>query len=798
MERLKPPITVVKCNLSKIARNPDTVRQLSKVAWNVSELTRLTYCFMKQFSLNQYRKEGTLPFDIMDKEFIMDSARTVCNLEKQGNNTKNNMERKARMKEFYDKDFRKLVEAEGFPTWEYMTQVMDYEAVSMLTNYSNNIVGNYENYVSRFVNALYMKEPRLSHWKQQKKEECELVRQAFEYEKGMLLWRKKARESIGTTQSKRKVLSKEYEEDIAELKKKMKQELAEICARYEKERKEYFAELKAAKTTILKKKVDDIPTILRPHYEFIMPQHEFAKPKDAKEDILQYDLKANTMKYWPCMVYMMDAIRKLPSWSVIYKKGGRRRTVTVREKLLNVFPTRTCQKAQHFKLDTAELIRLFYKKENQGDTGVQVMMEDIEFYKGAMWDMIFRTGKSCFKKKGYTFNHSIVTDGISCSLVFLRDDLYEQERKQQQRKRDKKKKQTGHSQKEEEQEKNFVLKFKVKAEQEKYQATLKVPYIDELDPAQKQKLQGKTVVGGDIGKNTLVHFTSRQTDESKTTERLKKSITTFRYTNNQRKKESKEREFKKKLERKKKNALCENQQMTVKEMEATLSNFNHKSLDMEEFAAYLKQKSFVVSQVKAFYHEEPIQKMNWFAQINRWRSEDRMVERFKATYGAPQQVVICLGDGGQGPQMKYKEPTIGKGLIKVFRRNGFHNVYYCDEFRTSKMDSVGGEETEKFLHTLNTKKWKLDKEIHYILRHSLLKSKVCNRIWNRDVNGSHNICHIAVCAINNLPRPPHLCRPPKKAENNSRKRCREESVEESQEPNPKRQCSDTSMDTAAE
>ena len=106
--------------------------------------------------------------------------------------------------------------------------------------------------------------------------------------------------------------------------------------------------------------------------------------------------------------------------------------------------------------------------------------------------------------------------------------------------------------------------------------------------------------------------------------------------------------------------------------------------------------------------------------------------------------------------MKYKEPTKGKGIRKIFRDNGY-KLYLVDEFRTSCMCSICKDETGrcgKFQIKENPKPYKSGN----ILCHGLLKCKTCCGLWNRDVNGDTNIYRIAKNAINGLERPKYLCR----------------------------------------
>ena len=61
-----------------------------------------------------------------------------------------------------------------------------------------------------------------------------------------------------------------------------------------------------------------------------------------------------------------------------------------------------------------------------------------------------------------------------------------------------------------------------------------------------------------------------------------------------------------------------------------------------------------------------------------------MLNRFQEKFGPPTKVVIdIIGDWDQGSrQMRYREPTKGKGMRKLFRKAGYQ-VYLVDEGRTS-------------------------------------------------------------------------------------------------------------------
>ena len=136
-----------------------------------------------------------------------------------------------------------------------------------------------------------------------------------------------------------------------------------------------------------------------------------------------------------------------------------------------------------------------------------------------------------------------------------------------------------------------------------------------------------------------------------------------------------------------------------------------------------------------------------------------MINAFKNKFGIedPSDVIVCIGDWEQKKQMKFKEPTIGKGVRNIFRRNGM-DVFLVDEHRTSKKCSIceGVGDCVKFKVRPNPRPYKdgLRKV------HGLLRCKNGCGLWNRDRNGASNIYKISKMAIETEggSRPSYLCR----------------------------------------
>ncbi|KAH9254010.1 hypothetical protein BASA81_007885 [Batrachochytrium salamandrivorans] len=115
------------------------------------------------------------------------------------------------------------------------------------------------------------------------------------------------------------------------------------------------------------------------------------------------------------------------------------------------------------------------------------------------------------------------------------------------------------------------------------------------------------------------------------------------------------------------------------------------------------------------------------------------------------------GDWSRGSQMKFLEPTKGVGMRKLFSRAGYE-VVLVDEFRTScTCFGCEGGACEKFRVVENPRPWMRAKR-PMVLRHGLLRCKTCERLWNRDRNGSLNIMRCAQAARLGGQRPSYMTR----------------------------------------
>jgi len=374
------------------------------------------------------------------------------------------------------------------------------------------------------------------------------------------------------------------------------------------------------------------------------------------------------------------------------------------ESINNVFPLRSEIAPKYIRLDTTTLVNLLLRKEH-GTKGFFKTNGELKKNEDKIWKFFFRTERKAFYKKGFSFHHMVSTDGIGLSILFLREDLVGK--------------------------KLPMMKKGISKEL----------YIDELDDY--STLQNKTIVGIDPGKEDLIYCVD---DASK-------DANVFRYSQNQRRKETKMKKYNNIILAMKTNKI---KGKTIIEYETELSHFNRKSLQITKYKEYLREKNRINHILFQFYKKELFRKLKFGKYINIKRNEQKMISNFKKAYGDADNVMICIGDWEQKNQMKYKEPTLGKGIRTLFRKNNF-NVYLVDEFRSScKCSKCDGGVCEKFMVRPHPNKKKNKDELRLI--HGLLRCKSGCGLWNRDRNGSSNIYKIAKNAINNIERPSYLCR----------------------------------------
>ena len=194
-----------------------------------------------------------------------------------------------------------------------------------------------------------------------------------------------------------------------------------------------------------------------------------------------------------------------------------------------------------------------------------------------------------------------------------------------------------------------------------------IEYIHKLDDY--TSLIDKKIVAIDPGLNNLLFCVDGDTRERNH----------LRYTMDMRRSQTHSKKFRNILLSLKTESI---EGKTVIEWETELSKLNSKTLDFDGFKDYIKKKNKINSILFDFYQQPVFRKLGLNDFMNRLSSEQLFMNKFKKIFGGPEQCIICVGNYTKTGQMKFKEPTKGKGFRELFRKSGYQ-VFLVDEFRTS-------------------------------------------------------------------------------------------------------------------
>jgi hypothetical protein len=296
------------------------------------------------------------------------------------------------------------------------------------------------------------------------------------------------------------------------------------------------------------------------HKFFVIPH----KKSYSKKNVA-YDVCCNPQDYLASLIYINNQLNKL---------GTDDNPI----KLFNIIPLRTSIIPKYITIDTTSLVSLFI------ETGSNEYYKKIIENQKELWGNFFRTNKRIFRKKGYNFNYMIKTDGIACSILFV--------------KKNKKGKSITMT-------KNDIRQLdKLKESNDKN-------YIENHDDI-AELLRLRNYVLNDPNKSHLMHC-------------IDKNDIKFAYTQKLRSRETKYKKYLRITDNINKETIIgatpeeiqiDNETVTimlggetVKELEATLSKYNSKSCNFQEFVDYLKIKNDINFRLYEQYQKEVYRKL---------------------------------------------------------------------------------------------------------------------------------------------------------------------------------------------
>jgi len=390
-------------------------------------------------------------------------------------------------------------------------------------------------------------------------------------------------------------------------------------------------------------------------------------PINIKKSV-HYDVKVNPFDYLKGMLYMNNVLEK------------------EEHKLFQPLPLRNNIIPKHIILDTACIVNIFSL---EGKTKTE-LFKAIKENQYDVWNNLLNLQHKTFKSKYYHFHYQIQTDGISCSLLFIRKDL---------------------------KDKKWGSRVPTLQEQDFHN-------IEDLSIEKLKEVAPRNIVGCDPGKRSLVYMMDDKGNK-------------LQYTAPQRKRESKAKTNQRIL-------LVEKKRNNIIKKETHLSFQNSKSVDYDRFKTYLIEKDKLNKEITEFYKRDVWRKMKFRQYSYGKKSMDRFLNKIKETFG--ENILIGYGNWSRSTQMKHFMPTMNKGLRKQIHKK--YDTITINECNTSKKCCECNNDLSYYRHSDGNKQFRL------LVCSGCVRQQVKQIVFRtRDANSAINIMNITKCWIDRQERP---------------------------------------------
>jgi hypothetical protein len=402
-------------------------------------------------------------------------------------------------------------------------------------------------------------------------------------------------------------------------------------------------------------------------------------------------------------------------------------------KSFKLLPIRSQTYDNYIKINTNALIETFYNKLKHlfpntvityySKVGDPTFQEDI-------WNKIFKLknqhGNYRYKFNGYSFNYELATDGYACSLNFIhKNDVIKKEAKKaafrkgrvtsnairkcksdiEKAELTKKKEETQLANKlaqkklvaERLKQRRIDFKKLSKEEQEKElmkrNSNCEFPYIERYilsgklnrDEIYNAYINGKLLVC-DPGKRSILMLmgaNNKKTKDMKINQfgiSVHKDKKFMNYTSKTRRKFLRTKEYSVKRDQWK---LKPNHYIpkNLKEVEKELSDYNGKSMKLEDFYEYVNKRIEYMNIVKSNYDTTYLQALKWKSYLNKQKHEKELVDQIANEFG--EDIIIIIGDwSSKNCRLRFM-PTPNLSLKRKLAQR--FKVFSIDEYNTSKI-----------------------------------------------------------------------------------------------------------------
>jgi len=681
---------VNKTPLKNICKSEELINKINDTCYTVNKIVIQIYQFINLYLL--HLDETNLDFPKLDIEFIKVVGKTITirNDTRGKKPSSETQDLLNKLKIFYDGHYKKCIIDNDIMNDTKLNYIMAYEAIDIVKNINNNISEHFIDYVNKFVNVSFKIKEKIK--------------------------------DITKNKDLTDIEKKQQKKEIYDKHRLIKKDILRFDNKLDSNR-EFHDWIKKHKPNIIKK----------------IKEYKNKKEEQLKTNKVEYDICVNPQEYIKSMFYINKEIEKLNEKIIkendkIKKENNiineKNKKLTEKDKikllkekkqikLYQVIPQRTNVKQLYVTLDTASIINLTI------DKNFIEYLNNVEKYQFDLWNDNFKLNKKEFKRRNYGFNYMIKTDGIGCSvlLIKLKD--------------------------------GNPIKITTKLQKE-YDTKMDDldKYIEDVEITQEMK--NKRIVCLDPGNSDIFYAVSKDYNDKIIVENDKlkvikeEKIITFRYTQNQRRLETRNKKYIKLQDKINKETKINNK--TVKEIETELSNNSSKSSNYNKFLEYCKKKNETNRFLFSHYKQKVFRKLKFNRYTNTQKSESKMIKNFENKFGKPNECTLILGDYDKGDgHMKGKEPIINRRIRKIFRNNGY-DVYLINEFHTSKLCNKCEEVCSPYLKRIskNPKHNKKEKEVWGL---TLCSNKKCELIHNRDKNAGLNMYKITESIYKKLGRP---------------------------------------------
>lgn len=429
-------------------------------------------------------------------------------------------------------------------------------------------------------------------------------------------------------------------------------------------------------------------------------------------------------------------------------------------KLFQPLPLRTEIYDKYVQIDTSAIKDVF----NEVHTGLN---------KNEVWQKYFNIKK--FKINGYIFNNLISTDGTQVSISFMKKEDFIRKEKMQ----DKKTKASAEQKKklQEDDKKNQQLQKKNKSKEIKKQYEEKKTKMKEDFKKLPKEKQGKIKLQLML-KNNEFNYIEDVIKDKKILKYLKEMFKQrkivvadcgtrspltllgqnnkrFNYRRCRRLKELKRLKYVR-LRQNRFNGLI-SQSKETKELNDLLTETCKKTTKFSKFMDYVKIKLKFIEKIKRerTSYVKYINKLKWYAYINKRRHEDNLLNELEEVYGKDAIFVIGDWSNKNSPIKGLSMPNMA--LRRLLKKR--FEVYNIDEFRTSKINHLTHEEMKHLKIKVKTKDIKNNivvKELYSVLTYQMSNKRI--GCINRDYNAVLNMLRIVDSLLTNYGRPKDLMR----------------------------------------